>query len=313
MLDEFFQFGATTARGNSIIHIGDCLSFLKEQVDRGVFYDAIVTDPPYEISLHGKEWDSTGIAFSNELWSLFYDALKPGGYVISFAASRFYHRVAIAAETANFRILPMLTWEFPNGLPKPVNVSELFDRDNVKDRKPIGYRSGSGFTTANEKHGAQQRITKQFPVYERGVSQEAKDWDGFYYGNNCLKPVFEPMIFAQKEPSEKRMIDNIRKHGVGALNLGAVKKMRDDDKWIDPIFRHPKATRKEHNSDHPSVKPVSLMKELCTLVCPPGGHVLDPFGGSGSTAVAAIECGFDCTIVEQNPEMEQIIKSRLNK
>jgi 16S rRNA G966 N2-methylase RsmD len=39
---------------------------------------------------------------------------------------------------------------------------------------------------------------------------------------------------------------------------------------------------------HPTVKPVRLMRWLCRLVTPPGGLVLDPFAGSGSTGVAAV-------------------------
>jgi len=42
-----------------------------------------------------------------------------------------------------------------------------------------------------------------------------------------------------------------------------------------------------HGNNHPTVKPQALMRYLVRLVCPPGGVVLDPFGGSGTTAVAA--------------------------
>lgn len=310
---DLISFGSqANLRGKANIHIGDCLEFLRKQVGQGIQYDAVVTDPPYEISLHGKAWDSTGIAFSSELWSLVHQVLKPGGYLLAFTASRLYHRVACAVDdAADFKIYPMLTWEFTNGLPKPVNVAELFDRDNIKDRKPVGYRKGSGFTKANADHGAQKRLTKDFPIYERGVSDEAKQWLGHYYGYNALKPSGEPIVMAQKAPSEARMIDNIRTHGVGSLNLGKIQEKRGE--WPTTVFRHAKAKKTEHNSNHPSVKPVPLMRELCQLVVPPGGHVLDPFGGTGTTAEAAVMEGFDCTIIEQNPEMEAVIWARLSK
>lgn len=52
-------------------------------------------------------------------------------------------------------------------------------------------------------------------------------------------------------------------------------------------------------SRHPTVKPIDLMGYLMRLVTPPGGTVLDPFAGSGSTGVAAIFEGYDCLMIER--------------
>lgn len=48
----------------------------------------------------------------------------------------------------------------------------------------------------------------------------------------------------------------------------------------------------EVRNHHPTVKPIRLMRWLCRLVTPPGGLVVDPFAGSGSTGVAAVLEGF---------------------
>lgn len=61
---------------------------------------------------------------------------------------------------------------------------------------------------------------------------------------------------------------------------------------------------------HPTVKPIKLMKYLIKLVTPPGGVVCDPFGGSGTTAVAAIEEGFDIISIEREPEYFAIKEAR---
>lgn len=53
---------------------------------------------------------------------------------------------------------------------------------------------------------------------------------------------------------------------------------------------------------HPTVKPISLMRYLVRLVTPPGGSVLDPFCGSGSTLVAAVDEDRDFIGIEQDPE-----------
>lgn len=64
-------------------------------------------------------------------------------------------------------------------------------------------------------------------------------------------------------------------------------------------------------NSHPTVKPVALMRWLVRMVTPPGGVVLDPFCGSGSTLVAAIEEGFDCIGVEREAEYVAIIEARV--
>ena len=64
-------------------------------------------------------------------------------------------------------------------------------------------------------------------------------------------------------------------------------------------------------NSHPTVKPVALMRWLVRMVTPPGGVVLDPFCGSGTTLVAAIEEGFDCIGVEREAEYVAIIKARV--
>ena len=61
------------------------------------------------------------------------------------------------------------------------------------------------------------------------------------------------------------------------------------------IFYCPKTSKSEKGKDnnHPSVKPLKLMRYLCRLVTPKGGTILDPFMGSGSTGVASKDEEFD--------------------
>lgn len=62
---------------------------------------------------------------------------------------------------------------------------------------------------------------------------------------------------------------------------------------------------------HPTVKPVELMRWLCRLITPPGGLVLDPFTGSGTTAIAALAEGFRFIGCEQSAEYAEIAKHRI--
>jgi len=67
----------------------------------------------------------------------------------------------------------------------------------------------------------------------------------------------------------------------------------------------------ERANTHPTVKPTDLMRYLCRLVTPPGGVVLDPFMGSGSTGKAAILEGFQFIGIEREAEYVEIAKARI--
>jgi DNA modification methylase len=73
-----------------------------------------------------------------------------------------------------------------------------------------------------------------------------------------------------------------------------------------------KADRNEGNT-HPTVKPTDLMRYLCRLVTPPGGIVLDPFMGSGSTGKAAMLDGFRFIGIEREAEYLEIAKQRMQQ
>lgn len=64
-------------------------------------------------------------------------------------------------------------------------------------------------------------------------------------------------------------------------------------------------------NNHPTVKPIALMRYLCRLVTPPGGVVLDPFAGSGTTGIAARLEGFRAVLCEREADYLPIITARL--
>lgn len=83
-----------------------------------------------------------------------------------------------------------------------------------------------------------------------------------------------------------------------------------------PTFRYQaKAPAKERPKvdgvAHPTVKPLALMRWLVRLVTPPGGLVLDPFAGSGTTGEAALAEGFNVVLVESHAPYIPLIRRRL--
>src|SRR5437016_2301541 len=100
--------------------------------------DAIVTDPPYDLTstgarngsprnpgtgpysrgFMGKAWDGTGVAFRPETWAECYRVAKPSAYLLAFGGTRTVHRMMTAIEDAGWIIRDMLVWAYASGFPK---------------------------------------------------------------------------------------------------------------------------------------------------------------------------------------------------
>lgn len=91
----------------------------------------------------------------------------------------------------------------------------------------------------------------------------------------------------------------------------------DDAGGASRFFYCAKASKKERpvidGVRHPTVKPLALMRWLVRLVTPPGGTVLDPFAGSGTTLEAAMLEGFDVVGVEREPRYIPLIEQRIER
>lgn len=110
--------------------------------------------------------------------------------------------------------------------------------------------------------------------------------------------------------------------GKGGYNNGMPDEATRADTYGDSggasrFFYCAKASKSERNAgvegknDHPTVKPIDLMRYLVRLVTPPGGLVLDPFNGSGTTGCAAIAEGFRYLGIEQSEEYAAIARQRI--
>lgn len=157
-------------------------------------------------------------------------------------------------------------------------------------------------------------------------SEAARQWQGWRTGQ---KPAHEPVVMARKPLSELTVAENVVAWGVGALNSAACpvdggrrpsNVMTDGSEaalsvfvpGTDRYFYHAKASADDRcGSEHPTVKPIDLMRRLVRLVTPAGGHVLDPFAGSGTTGVAALREGCRVTLCELDPEYVQDIERRI--
>lgn len=98
----------------------------------------------------------------------------------------------------------------------------------------------------------------------------------------------------------------------GKFNRGPATAARNDSGSAARFFYSAKADSDDRlGSKHPTVKPVDLMRYLCRLITPPGGMVLDPFAGSGSTGVACLSEGFRSILIEREDEYVADIRRRI--
>ena len=364
---------------------GNCLDMLKELPDNSI--DSIVTDPPYELGFMGKSWDSTGIAYSVELWSECLRVLKHGGHLVAFSGSRTVFPMGVAIAEAGFEVRDMISWIYTSGFPKSLDISKSIDdkMGNVrKDRETSDYGTNKVFNAS-------------INVKNKGtpISVDAQRYNGW---GTALKPAQEPAVLARKpiDSDCSSIAENVLKWGTGAINIDAGRFAYGDECWIDqtaPNFeakqrqqadslntvghgfgvsglvgkeidtykengrwpanvyqcKKPQRSEKEQGLDHltgktgaeatqrkegsdglnspraragrtaedvknfhPTVKPIKLMRWLCRLLTPQGGTVLDPFLGSGTTAVSAILEGFNAVGCEMTEDYYPIIQGRVN-
>ena len=203
------------------LRCGNNLDLLPHMADCSI--DAVVCDPPYEIGFMGRKWDSTGIAYSVDLWRQVYRVLKPGGHLAAFGATRSYHRMAVAIEDAGFEIRDCIMWMYGSGFPKSLDISKAIDKAAGAERKVVGtyngaanYGTPSGFPVG----GAGQTVV----TVTEPATEDARKWDGW---GTALKPAVEPAVLARK-PIEGNVAKNVLRWGTGAMNIDACR-IGDDE------------------------------------------------------------------------------------
>lgn len=170
----------------------------------------------------------------------------------------------------------------------------------------------------------------------------AKEWAGWKYGKQTVRPSMEPIYFGQKPP-QKPLTRNIKEWGVGALNIQGCRTKEKDGKVRDTssvlmeeaindllnekdqgiantiskisendFFLESKPNRNERQGlTHPTLKPIALMQRLVRLVTPPNGVCLDPFMGSGTTGVACKREGINFVGIGREEDYFKMAKTRI--
>lgn len=294
----------------------------------------------------GKAWDGGDVAMQPATWEAVLRVLKPGAYLLAFGGTRTFHRMAVAIEDAGFEIRDCVMWMYGTGFPKNLNMGNGFGTALKPAWEPIIVARKPLIGTVAENvlaHGTGAlnidgcRIEAQGrPLREAGT----RDNDRTVYGGgwqagskavgatdigrwpaNVIHDGSDEVLDAFAAFGERPgQIARARTDGgdMGDKVLGALRHIttnpqpRGDAGTAARFFYSAKATKADRaGSSHPTVKPIALMRYLCRLVTPPGGTVLDPFAGSGTTGLAAMQEGFLPTLIEAEPEYVNDIRRRL--
>ncbi|HET6446383.1 MAG TPA: site-specific DNA-methyltransferase [candidate division Zixibacteria bacterium] len=157
-----------------------------------------------------------------------------------------------------------------------------------------------------KKKSAHHRSQKLATVLaKRGEHKLAKQWQGWRLGN--LAPIYEPIAWMFK-PYDRTVTDNVLLHGIGAMNIGACQLNGSSPTNLLDIGFRPGESRW-----HEAQKPLDLAKYLIRLTTVEGMLVLDPFIGSGTTAVACRRMNRRFIGFEANENYHQAAMERLGK
>jgi site-specific DNA-methyltransferase (adenine-specific) len=282
----------------------DCIEHLKTIEDN--HFDSVVTDPPYHLTsiakrftnsteakygkdgsfqrlskgFVGHEWDGGDIAFTTDLWKEVYRTIKPGAVLLAFAATRNYHRMATAIEDSGFEIFDMINWIYGSGFPKRKNLLKPAHEPIVMARKGVNKPLNLDECRVGD---FEQDTSKN-----RRNTQEEQIFKGGWKGDKGGEVV------------KGRWPANVIHDGL-------------EEDW-SKYFYCSKASKKEKDdTNHPTVKPIDLMRYLVKLVTPKDGLVLDPFAGTGTTGEACILEGRNYYLIEKTKEYIPDIEKRINK
>jgi site-specific DNA-methyltransferase (adenine-specific) len=180
---------------------------------------------------------------------------------------------------------------------------------------------GEGTTTAgrwpaNLIHDGSDEVMSEFPQAkgQQGAvtGEEPSSKTNAVYGQFNGRPATTPRgdsgsaarFFYCAKASKRDRDEGLE--GFEAKKAGALNMRTDGHSERNGMNTQPRA------NTHVTVKPTDLMRYLCRLVTPPGGVVLDPFMGSGSTGKAAVLEGFQFIGIEREPEYMKIAEARIN-
>jgi site-specific DNA-methyltransferase (adenine-specific) len=297
-----------------IILNSDCMIELNKLEDNSI--DCVITDPPYFIDKLDNNWSSSeinkdkknshikhlpkGMKFDKsqikklydyylELSKLLFKKMKPGAYFLSFSSPRLYHAIAMSCEIAGFEIRDMINWTYTQTMPKGMSVFHIIEKMKLSEEE------------------------------KKKLKEEYKD-----FKTPQIRSCFEPICVAMKPLGKLTFIQNELQFKTGLLDFSQKVGIDNDrvpanimiteeyNESYDKNFliSKPSKSEKGTNNNHITVKPLALMEHLVKLFSKKGSLIVDPFLGSGTTALACKNSERKCIGIELNTDYYNIALDR---
>lgn len=279
--------------------------------------------------------------------------LKPGGHALVWALPRTSHWTATAVEDAGFEIRDVVMHLFGTGFPKSKNIGGGFGtalkpaaEHWILARKPLDgtvaanvLAHGTGalnidgtriagepdLDTRRNSAGGDNGLngTSTYKIRARSADEQPLTL-GRWPANVTLDEEAARSLDEQSGVTSARN-GKRRLSALGAMNDdGWVAREQQQQQYRDSggasrFFYVAKGSRAEKthggtvDNKHPTVKSIALMRWLVRLITPPGGLVLDPFAGSGTTGVAALAEGMRFMGMERDEQYAEIAAARLRQ
>jgi len=285
--------------------------------------DAVVTDPPYGIGFAEQAWDSGRLRIGSEFqhWTATWACelkriLKPGGHLAAFGAPRTVHRLMTGMEDGGLTIRELLLWLYGSGMVKGRHFSGQRStllrpayEPVVLARAPLDGTIATNMTRWD---------TGALNVGEAGLGDELRGrrrpgrWPanvGLVHERRCTPESCCPACPVRSLDAQATR--EVSRYFYAAKASRAEREAGLDDlaKVTTHVLR--RGGDRERANVHPTVKPLSVMRWLIRLCVPPGGVVLDPFAGSGSTGCAALLERRQFLGIEREPVYVEIARRRL--
>lgn len=292
----------------------------------------------------GQAWDGGDIAFRRSTWRACFDLLPPGGHLVAFGGDRTWHRIACAIEDSGFEIRRSLAWLYGTGMAKSHNVVDLVRKSGddageaalwdgwetdlkpalepiILARKPLDGTVAQNVLTHGvgglnvdacrlDTNGERRAIIERNAgASDRGTYKPGPA-GGRQVGETDL-PKWPPNVLRD---GSREVRSAFLRFAKGSASPARFFPSFADAEFQDQLSFHysGKANADDRRGlPHPTIKPRSLMRWLCRLICPPGGLVLDPFAGSGTTGEAALAEGMRALLIEQEESHFRACAQRL--
>ena len=251
--------------------------------------DATITAPATEAA---KQWQGWGTA------------LKPSHEPIVLARKKLIGTVAenvLQYKTGGINIDGSRIGTDP----VPINIIEEWSGfgQKIKPKYKQIINTAGRFpanTLLTHNHNCQDTCTPNCPVAK--LNQQTEDVSRFFHNSKWQQADdITPFIYQAKAGKKERN-----------AGLNGLPEKRPDERTKTGMGTFEVKGVAKQSNFHPTVKPIEVIKYLIKLITPSKGIVLDPFLGSGTTAVAAIELGYDWVGCEITEDYIPIITGRIN-